>query len=40
MPLELGSGPQAQEELGEITWQLLGYNRRVAEIVQETPGVE
>ena len=37
---ELGSGPQAQEELGEITWWLLGYNRRVAEIVQETPGVE
>ena len=37
---ELGSGPQAQEELGEITWRLLGYNHRVAEIVQETPGVE
>ena len=37
---ELGSGPQAQEELGEITQQLLGYNHRVAEIVQETPGVE
>ena len=37
---ELGSGPQAQEELGEITWWLLGYNCRVAEIVQETPGVE
>ena len=37
---ELGSGPQAQEELGEITRWLLGYNRRVAEIVQETPGVE
>ena len=37
---ELGSRPQVQEELGEITWQLLGYNRRVAEIVQETPGVE
>ena len=37
---ELGSGPQVQEELGEITRQLLGYNRRVAEIVQETPGVE
>ena len=37
---ELGSGPQAQEELGEITWWLLGYNRQVAEIVQETPGVE
>ena len=37
---ELGSGPQAQEELGEITQRLLGYNRWVAEIVQETPGVE
>ena len=37
---ELGSGPQAQEELGEITRRLLGYNRRVTEIVQETPGVE
>ena len=37
---ELGSGPQAQEELGEITRRLLGYNRRVAEIIQETPGVE
>ena len=36
----LGSGPQAQEELGEITRWLLGYNRWVAEIVQETPGVE
>ena len=37
---ELGSGPQAQEELGEITQRLLGYNCKVAEIVQETPGVE
>ena len=37
---ELGSGPQAQEELGEMTGQLLGYNRKVAEIIQETPGVE
>ena len=37
---ELGSRPQAQEELGEITRQLLGYNHRVAEIVQETPGME
>ena len=37
---KLGSGPQAQEELGEITWQLLGYNHRVTEIIQETPGVE
>ena len=37
---ELGSGPQVQEELGEITRWLLGYNRRVTEIIQETPGVE
>ena len=37
---ELGSGPQAQEELGEITRWLLGYNRWVTEIIQETPGVE
>ena len=37
---KLGSGPQAQEELGEITRWLLGYNRRVTEIIQETPGVE
>ena len=37
---ELGSGPQAQEALGEITRRLLGYNRRVAEIIQDTPGVE
>ena len=37
---ELGSGPQAQEVLGEITWRLLGYNHRVAEIIQDTPGVE
>ena len=37
---ELGSRPQVQEELGEITRWLLGYNRRIAEIVQETPGVE
>ena len=37
---ELGSGPQVQEELGEITHRLLDYNHRVAGIVQETPGVE
>ena len=37
---ELGSGPQAQEVLGEITRRLLGYNCRVAEIIQDTPGVE
>ena len=37
---ELGSGPQVQEALGEITRRLLGYNRRVAEIIQDAPGVE
>ena len=37
---KLGSEPQAQEVLGEITWRLLGYNHRVAEIVQDTPGLE
>ena len=37
---ELGSGPQAQETLGEIARRLLGYNRRVAEIINDTPGVE
>ena len=37
---ELGSGLQVQEALGEITQRLLGYNHRVAEIVQDTPGVE
>ena len=37
---ELGSGPQAQEALGEITQRLLGYNRRVTEIIHATPGVE
>ena len=37
---ELGSGPQVQEVLGEITRRLLGYNRRVTEIVQDAPGVE
>ena len=37
---ELGSSPQAQEVLGEITRRLLGYNRRVAEIMQDAPGVE
>ena len=37
---ELGSGPQVQEVLGEITRRLLGYNHRVAEIVQDAPGVE
>ena len=37
---ELDSGPKAQEVLGEITRRLLGYNRRVEEIIQDTPGVE
>ena len=37
---ELSSGPQAQGTLGEITQRLLGYNRRVAEIINNTPGVE
>ena len=37
---ELGSRPQAQEVLGEITRRLSGYNHRVAEIIQDTPGVE
>ena len=37
---ELGSGPQAQEALEEITRRLLGYNHRVAEIINDAPGVE
>ena len=37
---ELGSSPQAQETLGEIARRLLGYNRRVTEIINDTPGVE
>ena len=37
---ELGSGPQVQEELGEITRRLLVYNLKVTEIIRETPGVE
>ena len=37
---KLGSRPQVQEVLGEITWRLLGYNSRVTEIIQDTPGVE
>ena len=37
---ELGSGPQAQEALGEIGRRLLGYNCRVTEIINDTPGVE
>ena len=37
---ELGSRPQAQEALGEIARRLSGYNRRVAEIINDAPGVE
>ena len=37
---ELGSGPQVQEALGEISQRLSGYNRRVAEIINDAPGVE
>ena len=37
---ELGSGPQAQEVLEEIARRLLGYNRRVAEIMNDAPSVE
>ena len=37
---ELGSGPQAQEALGEIARRLSGYNHRVTEIINNAPGVE
>ena len=37
---ELGSGPQAQEALREITRRLLGYNCRVTEIINDTQGVK
>ena len=37
---ELGSGPQAQEVLEEITWKLMSYNRRVRETILATPGIE
>ena len=37
---KLGSGRQVQEALGEIARRLLGYNRRVTEIINDTPGVE
>ena len=33
---KLGSGPQVQEALGEIARRLLGYNRRVTEIINDT----
>ena len=37
---ELGSSPQAQEVLEEITWRLMNYNRRVTETIHTTPGME
>ena len=37
---ELGSSPQAQEALEEITQRLMGYNHRVTETIHATPGVE
>ena len=38
--LELGSGPQAQEALEEITRKLMSYNHRVRETILTTPGME
>ena len=37
---ELGSGPQAQEALEEITQKQMSYNRRVRETILATPGME
>ena len=37
---ELGSSPQVQEALKEIAQRLLGYNCRVAEIINDALGVE
>ena len=37
---ELGSGPQAQEVLEEITRKLMSYNHRVRETILATPGME
>ena len=37
---ELGSGPQAQEVLEEITQRLMNYNCRVRETILATPGME
>ena len=37
---KLGSRPQAQEALGEIARRMSGYNCRVAEIINDAPGVE
>ena len=37
---KLGSGPQVQEALEEITQRLMGYNCRVTETIHATPGME
>ena len=37
---ELGSSPQVQEALEEITRRLMNYNRRVTETIHATPGME
>ena len=37
---ELGSDPQAQEVLEEITQKLMNYNHRVRETILATPGME
>ena len=37
---KLGSGPQAQEVLEEITWRLMNYNCRVRETIHATPGID
>ena len=37
---KLGSDPQAQEVLEEITQKLMSYNRRVLETILATPGME
>ena len=37
---KLGSGPQAQEVLEEITQKLMSYNHRVRETILATPGME
>ena len=37
---KLGSGPQAQEVLEEITRRLMSYNQRVRETILATPGME
>ena len=37
---KLGSGPQAQEALEEITQKLMSYNRRVRETILTTPGMK